>query len=126
MQGVVFNANYLSYFDLAITELWREAVGPYGDMTDGGVDMVVAEAGVRYLSPVRFDDEFEVVVEVVRLGNTAMSTRFAIERDGLRLAEGTLRHVFIDVASGAKTPIPAEIRRGLEPYLAADAEGVTG
>ncbi len=27
-QGIVFNANYLLYFDVAFTELWREAVGP--------------------------------------------------------------------------------------------------
>ena len=26
-QGVVFNANYLAYFDVALTELWREAAG---------------------------------------------------------------------------------------------------
>ena len=26
-QGVVFNANYYAYFDLLMTELWREAVG---------------------------------------------------------------------------------------------------
>ena len=27
-QNIVFNANYLLYFDVAFTELWREAVGP--------------------------------------------------------------------------------------------------
>ena len=26
-QGIVFNANYLAYFDVAFTELWRAAVG---------------------------------------------------------------------------------------------------
>ena len=25
LQGIVFNAHYLSYFDISITELWREA-----------------------------------------------------------------------------------------------------
>ena len=42
-QGVVFNANYLTYFDLTMTELWRE-LGGYQAMVDAGVDMVVAEA----------------------------------------------------------------------------------
>ena len=28
-QNVVFNANYFTYFDITITELWREACGSY-------------------------------------------------------------------------------------------------
>ena len=28
-QGIVFNANYVAYFDVAITELWRDTVGPW-------------------------------------------------------------------------------------------------
>ena len=44
-QGVVFNANYYAYFDLLLTELWREAIGPLRDAIrpfDGS-----AEDGVR-------------------------------------------------------------------------------
>jgi acyl-CoA thioester hydrolase len=44
LQGVVFYPNYLEYFDHLLTELWREAVGPYGDITQLGIDLVVAEA----------------------------------------------------------------------------------
>ena len=115
-QGAVFNANYLAYFDVALTELWREAIGPYGEMTERGVDLVVAEASVRYLSPVRFDDEVELGVEVVRLGRTALGTRMTVSRDGELMAEGRMRHVFIDMTTGAKTEMPAYIRRALEPY----------
>ena len=31
-QGIVFNANYLLYFDVAFTEMWRAAVGPWQEM----------------------------------------------------------------------------------------------
>src|ERR671926_16488 len=48
-QGIVFNANYLAYFDVGITELWRATVGPWQVMVDRGVDMVVAEAGTRFV-----------------------------------------------------------------------------
>ena len=36
-QGIVFNANYLLYFDVAFAELWRAAVGPWQDMVTRGV-----------------------------------------------------------------------------------------
>lgn len=33
-QGVVFNAHYLTYLDVSITELWRAAFGSYAAMVD--------------------------------------------------------------------------------------------
>jgi acyl-CoA thioester hydrolase len=125
LQGVVFYPNYLTYFDHTITELWREAIGPYQEMVERGVDIVVAEANVRYFSPARFDDEIDIGVEVVRLGTTALSTRMTVERDGDLLAEGLMRHVFVDVAAGGKTEIPADIRSALTPYLAEAAEAAS-
>ena len=55
--GVVFNAHYLAYFDVSITELWRAAFGGYQAMLDRGIDMVVAEAQLRFHASARFDDE---------------------------------------------------------------------
>ncbi len=120
-QGVVFNAHYLMYFDVALTELWREAIGAYGAMLETGTDMVVAEARVRYLAPAGFDEVLEVDVRVSRLGVTGMTTRMVVRRDALTVVEGEMRHVFIDPATKAKKPIPDDIRRGLEPYAESDA-----
>ena len=103
-QNAVFNANYLTYFDIAISELWREALGSYETMLGGGTDMVVAEASVRYLAPLRFDEEFEVVATVKRIGTTSLITAMAVQRGGETVAEGELRHVFVDPAGGEKKP----------------------
>jgi acyl-CoA thioester hydrolase len=122
-QNVLFYANHLEYFDVAITELWREATESYDAMTEGGVDVVVAQASIRYLAPVRFDAEVDVSVAITRLGNTAMSSRLVISEAGELRSEGELRHVFVSVDSGEKLPIPGAIRAGLEPYLAEDGAG---
>jgi acyl-CoA thioester hydrolase len=120
-QGVVFNANYFTYFDVALTELWRESVGPYTEMMAAGVDMVVAEASARYLAPAGFDDELEIDIVVTRLGTTSMVTRIEVTRDSTLVVEGQMRHVFIDAGSRRKIEIPSEIRRGLERHLTAEA-----
>ena len=117
-QNAVFNANYLMYFDIAVSELWREMLGGYEAMVEAGTDLVVAEANVRYLAPLRFDDEFEVAVTIPKLGTTSMTSEHSVERDGDVVAEGALRHVFIDPANGGKKPIPDEIREALERYAA--------
>ena len=121
-QGVVFNANYLMYFDVALTELWREAIGRYEDMTAAGTDMVVAEVRARYLAPAGFDDELDVEVTIARLGTTGMTTRTAVRHDGTVVVEGEMRHVFIDLATKEKKPIPEDVRRRLEPYAEAPAQ----
>jgi acyl-CoA thioester hydrolase len=114
-QGHVFNANYLAYFDLAMTELWR-GLGGYAAMIEDGVDMVVAEARLRYRASLGFDDEADLVVRSVSLGNTSMTSELTIKRGDETVAEGELRHVFVNTARGGTAPIPAAVRSGLERY----------
>ena len=120
-QGVVFYANYLMYFDVAMTELWREAFRDgYAGMIANGTDAMVAEANIRYRASARFDDELDLVAQVTRIGTTSSVTRLRAERvsDGQTLVEGDLRHVFIDPTTLEKTEIPDEVRTGMERYAA--------
>ena len=117
-QGIVFNSRYLEYFDIGLTELWREALGSYATtMEEHGVDLVVAEAGIRYRSSLRFDDVFELRVSVARLGTTAMTTAIEVAREDELIAEGEMRHVFVARDGGGKTPIPGHVRDALSPYV---------
>ena len=113
----MFNANYVAYFDVILTELWREAFGRYQDMVDSGTDMVVAEVNVRFLGPARFDDEVDFEARLTRLGDTSMSTRIDASTNGATVVQGEIRHVFIDPATKTKTSMPQAIRTALEPYL---------
>ena len=115
-QNHVFNANYLNFFDIALTELWRKAIGSYGAMTTAGVDMVVAEAIVRYRAPARFDDELDVALVVRRLGRTSMASAIEITRGDEQIVDGDMRHVFIDLGSGRPVPIPDRVREGLAAF----------
>jgi acyl-CoA thioester hydrolase len=112
-QGIVFNANYLLYFDVAFTEYWRARVGAWQEMVDGGVDAVVAEANVRFRAPARFDDVLALEVVTEELGSTSTTTRIDVRRDGELLVEGRLRHVFVDTRSWGKTQMPETIRERL-------------
>jgi acyl-CoA thioester hydrolase len=112
-QGIVFNANYLLYFDVAFTEYWRDRVGPWDEMADFGVDAVVAEANLSFRAPARFDDVLQLEVTTEELGTTSTTTRVDIRRDGELLVEARLRHVFVDRQSWAKTTMPEAIRERL-------------
>lgn len=115
-QGIVFNGNYLHYFDIAVTELYREAIGGWDEVQAHGVDAVVAEASVRYLSPLRFDEQVELLASVQRLGDSSMVLALAVEREGETCATGSLRYVFIAADGGGKTSIPGPLREAMERY----------
>lgn len=117
-QGIVFNAHYLAYFDVANTELWRAAVGSWHALTDKGLEAVVAEAALRFRSPARFDDLLTLRTTVTTLGTTSMTTAIDVVRGEELLVSGTLRHVFLDAESWEKTEIPDWVRSRLEPYSA--------
>lgn len=112
-QGVVFNGHYLFYYDVALNELWRDRVGIYQEMVDRGFDVVVAEATIRYRSGARFDDELDIAMTVKHLGNTSMIVT-PVFRVGERLiADGEIRHVFVDPKTLEKKGMPDDIRTGL-------------
>jgi acyl-CoA thioester hydrolase len=122
-QGIVFNAHYIAYFDVALTELWRESLADgYAGMVRGGVDMVVAEARARYLAPAHFDDEIAIGVGVAHLGTTSLVTAMRVTRGDDLLVEGEMRHVFVEVRTHGKTAIPPAVRAALERYTTATAQ----
>jgi acyl-CoA thioester hydrolase len=122
-QGIVFNANYLLYFDVAFTELWREAIGAWQDMAEHGVDAVVAEANVRFRAPARYDDVLQLRARITRLGDTSLTTEIDVVRDGDVLVEGRLRHVFVDAETWRKTKMPDSIADGLRAFAQPAAAG---
>ena len=116
-QGIVFNANWFAYFDVTLTELWREAFGSYGAMVDAGSDVVVVDASARFLAPGHFEDELDIEMAIEQLGTTSMTSALTVTRDARRLVEGRLVHVFVDPTTMAKQEIPAAVRERLAPYV---------
>jgi acyl-CoA thioester hydrolase len=113
-QGIVFNANYLMYLDLTVTELWRERVGGYQHFVEEtGVDIVVAEASLRFRAAARFDDEIAVTLDPQLTSDSSITTPFTIDRGAERLIEGTIRHVCVDARALTKLAAPARLRAAL-------------
>jgi acyl-CoA thioester hydrolase len=116
----VFNANYLAYFDLSLTELWRAALGGYQAMVDQGIDVVVADAHLTFRSPAHFDELLALGIEVTRLGKTSITSAHRISREGVLIVEGTVTHVVVELPALTKTAIPDWLRDSLGPWATGD------
>ena len=118
-QGVVFNANHLVYADVACNELWRDELGGYDRFLAAGLDVVVAEANVRYLAAARFDELLDIEVTVGHLGTTSFSLRSDIRRSGSPVAAVVVRYVCVAAGEGGggKVPVPDWLRDDLGRHL---------
>ena len=112
-QGVVFNANYLAYFDTAITDYIRALPYQYGLGGDkaAGTDFHIVKATVEYKAPIRFDDEIEVGVRTAKLGRTSIAYALAIFLKGgdAALSTGEVIWVNTEVKAMKSAPLPAAL-----------------
>jgi acyl-CoA thioester hydrolase len=121
-QKIVFNAWYLAYADIALTEAARTLFGSYSALEARGSDVVVAESTVRFLGSASFDDELLIDVWTTHFGNTSMALRFDVLRSDELITQVTSRYVWIDPATHKPKAPPADIREAFVAHLAeADA-----
>ncbi|MBN8870188.1 MAG: acyl-CoA thioesterase [Solirubrobacterales bacterium] len=112
--GIVFNSNYLVYTDVVATEFWREHLGGYSEFNGLGLDVVLAEANIRFRRPLEFDDEFEVRASVSAVTARSLTLEFDFTRAGEQIAEIEISYVCVDSEQHTAQPIPEQIRSVLE------------
>jgi acyl-CoA thioester hydrolase len=107
LQRVVFNGNYLLYFDVAFTEFWR-ATGlpdPLAQQKDGA-ELFVRKAEIEYHGSATFDDMVDIGVCCEKLGRSSMTIKLAIFRDDELLIEGAMVYVYADTTEKKSVAIP--------------------
>ena len=91
-QNIVYYAHYLMYFDNAIIEYIRWIEFNQTQMIkELQLDFHVVKATVEYLGPVHFDEDLELGVVPMRVGNSSISFQIGVfrknEADCLALGE---------------------------------------
>jgi len=120
--GVVYNANYLKYFEIGRTEFMRDKVCSYRDIEGLGVIMPVTESFSRYKSPGFYDDLLTIETSLTELKKFSCRFSYRITRtnsDGQKpslLVKGYTVHAAV-TQNGKLTPIPVSIRELMQDLL---------
>ena len=109
-QGVVNNANYLSYFEVGRVEWLRAAGLSYKELEEQGYGFVVVEAHVFYKRAAFFDDRLTLRTELTELKRASLSFEYTVLRGEEVLATGYTRHGCVELVSGRPSPIPENPR----------------
>lgn len=107
-QGVVFNARYLDYADVAITEYWRAV--KFVDQADGEpLDFHVKKATVTWFAPIKPDELIDVMARTLTTGRTSMTQIVEIHGatdDGSNDLRATVDLVSVNVDLNTHRPVP--------------------
>ncbi|HLG17657.1 MAG TPA: thioesterase family protein [Blastocatellia bacterium] len=118
LQGIVFNANYLLYCDVAWTEYFRAMGLTWQGMIDSGVDTVLARSTIEFKSPAKFDDVIEVYTRVASIGNTSIVFEFEIYPEGedRLISSAQSLYVCVDPRTLEKIRVPDDLRRRIGEF----------
>ena len=118
LQGIVFNANYLTYYDVAWTEYFRAAGYEWKDLLALGVDTVLARTSMEFRSPARFDEILEVHTRIAKIGTTSLTFEFEIypQGDDRLIGSAVSLYVCVDPKTLKSTPVPEILQKRIEEF----------
>ena len=122
LQAIVFNANYLTYYDVAWTEYLRALGLTWQSLIESGVDTVLARTTLEFKSPARFDDIVEVYVRVSKIGNTSLIFDFEIYPEGedRLINSASSLYVCVDPKTLQKIRVPDDLRTPISAFEGRD------
>jgi acyl-CoA thioester hydrolase len=115
MQGVVFNAHYLSYVDDAVGRWMATLDKPY---TELGWDCMVVHAELDWKASARYGEVVEIEGSVLRWGTTSYVLAFDLHVGERAVCRVELTYVGVALDTTDKMAPPDEIKRALEAAAA--------
>lgn len=109
--GIVHFSTYFRYLEEAEHALWR-AAGMTIAERDASIGWPRVSASFEYFRPLRFEEEFEILIRIVEIGEKKIRYNCILSSAGEKVAEGTMTIVCVTKRPNAamkSTPIPANI-----------------
>ena len=113
MQGVVFNAHWLTYFDEASTRFIESLGFPPSVAFVRDFDMMVVKAVVEWQGPAGFDDDVAIAVAPGRIGTKSFDLVFIATSNDAPASVGTITYVSVTPGTHDSVPIPDSLRQAL-------------
>lgn len=125
LAGIICYGAYIRFFELAETELFREAGLPFSRMFDG-FDMWLPRKimHAEFHSPALLDERLNVVTYISAIGNTSLTINFEVCRKEGMLLRASAYQVLVCVSRGGlvKKSLPAEVVAALQKFTMTQAE----
>ena len=110
--GVVYYANYLTYFERARTEFLREMGADISKLMERGIFFMVRRAEIDYVSPARYGETISVEVKAGKMTGASIELLYEITEKETRRTIVRGKTLMVCVGKDMKpTRLPAEMRK---------------
>lgn len=107
--GVVYYANYFTWFEVVRTEYLRSLGISYRELEGKGFYLMVASASCQYKAPARYDDIVRIQTHVPEIKNCSLKFEYELFVGDKVIATGESVHVLTG-KNYRPTRVPDEIR----------------
>lgn len=106
--GLVHHSNYISYFEIARTELFRVQGGDYRAMEERGFFLVIVKVQCHYKRPARFDDHLRIRARLAKWSPAKLEHEYEVRRGDELVAHGMSLLACVD-REGRVQPMTREL-----------------
>ena len=112
-QGIVFNAQYMNFIEVAQAEYFRNlGLRLYSEELRNRFDLATVKATFEFMAPARVDDMLNIYTGVARIGNSSITfnTEMYLEDAEQPCARAEVIYANFDADTGIARRIPDDIR----------------
>ena len=121
LQKVVFNAHYLNYVDIGMSEYWRQLAVPYEEGVQRlGGELFLKATQIEYHASARLDDVLDIGIRCAKLGNSSVQFEAGVFCADKLLVSATMVYVFADSAQKPQR-LPDAYRQMAQRYEAGES-----
>lgn len=112
--GVVYHANYATYFEVGRTEWLRQYGLTYKSMEESGIMLPVISLEIKYKNSAKYDDDLTVITSIKNLPKARIEFDYELLNAKKELlATGNTVLVFVDMERNRPTRCPDYLMKKL-------------
>ena len=117
--GIAYHANYLRWFEMGRSELFRHIGFTYKEIEEKGIFLPVSEAYCKFLLPARYDDVLIIETSIDNSVKGGMKFNYSISNENGKkiLVTGHTKHAFVN-SDGRVVRPPDFLTDLLKDYVA--------
>ncbi len=108
--GYMYHGNYPQYLEVGRTEWLRDLGFSYKKMEESGVMLPVIDLKIKYLKPLKYDNEVTIITSVVTEPMVRITFFYEFYNEGNELCtKASTTLVFVDMNTGKPRKIPSDL-----------------
>ncbi|MBL7767185.1 MAG: acyl-CoA thioesterase [Chitinophagaceae bacterium] len=123
--GFLYYGHYALYYEVARSEMIREAGYPYSEMEKDGTVMPVVKMNIKYLKAAKYDELITVETTMTELHKHPFVTFYhkLYNEQGELINKGEVTLTFYDLKTEKRVPMPERLRNYLTPFFKSSSNG---